>query len=106
MAYTNPPADWNELTAFQRDVLAAVAALEPTETVTSGSQIQDTLETWKNATVEHGRLYPNLGGLTESGLLEVTQYDGRTNEYQLTENGRAELSTGTKRLQTVTVEAI
>ncbi len=106
MAYTKPKADWNALTAFQRDALAAVAHLEPTDKVTSGSHIQDTLETWKDAPVEHGRLYPNLGGLASSGLLTVTEYDGRTNQYELTEKGRAELAEGTERLQTVTVEAI
>ncbi len=54
-----------------------------------GLDIKRTLERaeWYGEKVHHGRLYPNLTGLIDHGLLEKGELDKRTNYYALTEKG-------------------
>lgn len=72
-----------ELTGFRRDILYTLLGMEdPT-----GSEINDVLENRYQETVYHGRLYDNLDTLIERGFVEKTEVDGRTNCYQITEEG-------------------
>lgn len=79
---------WTDLTAFQRDTLETIATLEATDETSYGLAIKRHLKA-DYGEVNHGRLYPNLDDLIERGLLEKTQLDRRTNEYRLTDAGRA-----------------
>lgn len=83
----NPFAD--ELTAFQRDILALLVI--ECESPTSGQTLLDKLEESGYDTVNHGRLYPNLDSLENMGLLEVGEIDRRTNDYQATEEAKREV---------------
>ncbi len=74
----------DDLSAFQRDTLYAVASLgEP-----YGLAIRDELSEYYEAEVNHGRLYPNLDKLAERGYLNKRRHDERKNTYSLTEAGR------------------
>jgi DNA-binding PadR family transcriptional regulator len=73
-----------ELTAFQRNILAILA-----EEARYGLAIKRELEEYYGSEVNHGRLYPNLDSLVELGLVEKSELDKRTNQYTLTEKGRA-----------------
>ncbi|QCW05323.1 PadR family transcriptional regulator (plasmid) [Natrinema pallidum] len=73
-----------DLTGFQRDVLFVIAATEPVK----GTKIKAEVEDYYGVEVNHGRLYPNLDELADSGLIEKGERDKRTNEYSLT--GRRE----------------
>lgn len=70
----------NQLTAFQRDILYTVGKLDNPH----GLAIKYELEEYYSSEVNHGRLYPNLDQLAEQGLVDKSQKDKRTNEYQLT----------------------
>ena len=76
-----------DLTAFQRDLLYAIAGLDQPH----GLAIKAELETYYETEVHHGRLYPNLDTLVEKGLVEKGSLDRRTNVYTLTARGRREL---------------
>lgn len=82
MSHTTPTADARELTAFQRDILAVLA-----DESMYGLAIKRELESYYEADVNHGRLYPNLDELVELGFVEKSELDKRTNEYELTETG-------------------
>jgi DNA-binding PadR family transcriptional regulator len=71
-----------ELTGFQRDLLFVIAGKEEP----SGQEIKDEIED-RVGPVNHGRLYPNLDELVETGLVEKGQVDRRTNYYELTDDG-------------------
>lgn len=73
-----------ELTGFQRDVLYVVLHEEHP----SGQSIRRKMEEHYNENINHGRLYPNLDTLVESGLLNKGKKDERTNEYQITSKGK------------------
>lgn len=75
------------LTGFQRDLLAAVCAVEEEP---SGQAVLDELEK-QYERVNHGRLYPNLDELVERGLVERGVIDRRTNRYETTPEGRRAL---------------
>jgi PadR family transcriptional regulator PadR len=79
-----------DLTGFQRDLLAVLVARTDADAETPGQRIKDDLESRGYAGINHGRLYPNLDDLTESGLVEkeTGAYDERTNAYRPTERGR------------------
>jgi len=76
---------WCDLTGFQRDILATIGRLEVQDKeVLKGLAILDALDSARSERVHHGRLYPNLHALADRGLLRITSYDSRTNEYRLT----------------------
>jgi len=71
-----------DLTAFQQNILAILA-----EEARYGLAIKRELENYYGTEVNHGRLYPNLDDLVEDGLVEKSELDKRTNEYELTDAG-------------------
>ncbi|WP_138005035.1 PadR family transcriptional regulator [Halalkalirubrum salinum] len=75
-------AEIRDLTAFQQNILTILAA-EPMY----GLAIKRELESYYNAEVNHGRLYPNLDSLVGLGFVEKSELDKRTNQYELTEEG-------------------
>lgn len=72
------------LTAFQRDVLFVISDLGAPK----GLAIKSELQEYYGDDVNHGRLYPNLDELVERGHVTKGQRDKRTNEYELTDEGR------------------
>ncbi|MFB6117308.1 PadR family transcriptional regulator [Halosegnis sp.] len=76
------PGTASELTAFQRNILTILA-----EEARYGLAIKRELEEYYGTEVNHGRLYPNLDDLVELGLVEKSELDKRTNQYELTEAG-------------------
>lgn len=76
-----------ELSAFQRDVLAVISGMD----APNGLTIKSVLEETSEIEVNHGRLYPNLDDMVEAGLIEKGEVDGRTNYYELTEEGEREV---------------
>ena len=75
-----------DLTAFQQNILIILA-----EEPMYGLAIKRQLETYYGTDVNHGRLYPNLDDLVEMGLVEKSELDKRTNQYELTDDGHAAL---------------
>jgi DNA-binding PadR family transcriptional regulator len=71
-----------DLTAFQQNILVILA-----EEPMYGLAIKRNLEDYYGTEVNHGRLYPNLDDLVEMGLVEKSELDKRTNQYELTEKG-------------------
>ena len=76
-----------DLTGFQRDLLYVVASDDGQH----GLAIKDRMETYYETEINHARLYPNLDALAEKGLIEKSQRDQRTNEYDLTARGAREI---------------
>ena len=74
------------LTGFQRDLLYVLSSGQRL----SGREIKAELEQ-EMSEVTRGQLYPNLDTLVEMDLIEKGQRDRRTNYYQVTEYGRAQL---------------
>jgi len=103
--------EWRDLTAFQRDILEAVAALEADDETSYGLTIEQRLET-EYTELNDAHLYPILdslacrGLLTKSGLdsmssddfVSTSELDRRTSEYQLSESGRTLLENRARRL--------
>ena len=75
-----------DLTAFQQNILVILS-----EEPMYGLAIKSHLETYYGTEVNHGRLYPNLDDLVEMGLVEKSELDKRTNQYELTDDGHAAL---------------
>lgn len=77
----------HDLTAFQRDTLYVIAAIESDDADEQpyGLAIKRGLEDYYGIDVHHGRLYPNLDDLVDDGLIEKSELDRRTNSYELTE---------------------
>jgi DNA-binding PadR family transcriptional regulator len=71
-----------DLTAFQRNILIILS-----EEPMYGLAIKRELESYYDDEVNHGRLYPNLDELVELGLVEKSELDKRTNQYELTSDG-------------------
>ena len=71
-----------DLTAFQRNILIILA-----EEPMYGLAIKRELEDYYSDEVNHGRLYPNLDELVDLGLVEKSELDKRTNQYELTDEG-------------------
>ncbi|WP_081927191.1 PadR family transcriptional regulator [Halobellus rufus] len=93
-----PRRAWTGLTAFQRDILKAIAF----ETGTPyGLAIKGRLENWYGEEINHGRLYPNLDELVEDGLIDKSEIDKRTNGYALTRYGERVLGAGADHLDAV-----
>ncbi|WP_121743167.1 PadR family transcriptional regulator [Natronorubrum halophilum] len=76
-----------DLTAFQRDLLYAIAGHDEPH----GLAIKDELENYYEKDIHAGRLYPNLDALVDKGLVEKGTVDRRTNYYSLTRRGRREI---------------
>ena len=78
----NLPTD---LTAFQTHLLCLIDRLGPTEGVT----LQHALEELYPEEINHGRLYPSLDRMVESGLIskQTKESDKRRKEYALTGRG-------------------
>jgi PadR family transcriptional regulator PadR len=77
----------HDLTGFQRDILYVIAALEEPH----GLAVKAELDDYYEQEINHGRLYPNLDDLVDTGLLDKGQLDKRTNFYTLTRRGRREI---------------
>jgi PadR family transcriptional regulator, regulatory protein PadR len=75
------------LSAFQRDLLYAIAGLEEPP----GLAIKEELEEYYEKEVQHERLYPNLDTLANKSLVVKGPHDRRTNSYTLIEGGQREL---------------
>ena len=71
-----------DLTAFQQNILLILA-----EEPRYGLAIKRELESYYGTEVNHGRLYPNLDDLVEQELVEKSELDKRTNEYDITSAG-------------------
>ncbi|WP_254863795.1 PadR family transcriptional regulator [Halovivax gelatinilyticus] len=71
-----------DLTAFQNNILTILS----TEAM-YGLAIKRELESYYDTEVNHGRLYPNLDELVDLGLIEKSELDKRTNQYELTDEG-------------------
>jgi DNA-binding PadR family transcriptional regulator len=71
-----------DLTAFQQNILVILA-----EEPMYGLAIKRHLEDYYGTEVNHGRLYPNLDDLVDMGLIEKSELDKRTNQYELTDLG-------------------
>ena len=81
-AVTDTPGIARELTAFQQNILTILA-----EEPRYGLAIKRELESYYESEVNHGRLYPNLDDLVEMDLVEKSELDKRTNQYELTDEG-------------------
>ena len=68
------------LTAFQRDLLRALAKTDEQ----SGLSLKTDLRTYYGEEINHSRLYQNLDELVAHGLVKKRRRDGRTNSYSLT----------------------
>lgn len=76
-----------DLTGFQRDLLFVVAG----EDQSKGTAIMNKLEETQNRDLLPSRVYTNLDDLSEMNLVEKGQKDGRTNYYEVTEDGVEEI---------------
>lgn len=74
---------FGDLSAFQRDLLVALAG-DPC----NGLDLRRRLERDRYDTVRNQRLYDNLDVLAERGLVAKDDVDDRENEYSLTDAGR------------------
>ena len=72
-----------QLSGFQRDLLYVIAGMDQP----SGQALKSQLEGPYDTEINHGRLYPNLDSLVEMGLVEKSELDKRTNQYELTAKG-------------------
>lgn len=77
-------SEFAELSGFKRDLLIVVGGLETPK----GLEILDELEKYYDETVNHGRLYPNLDDLVESGYIDKISLNERSNGYNLTDEGK------------------
>lgn len=73
----------DDLTAFQRDLLYAIAGADRPSGQTVGSELQE----YYDSDINHGRLYSNLDTVVDEGLVEKGELDRRTNYYALTDAG-------------------
>ena len=81
MTETHQPTD---LTRFQLDTLRVLEREGPLY----GLAIKDGIERRYDEEINHGRLYPNLDDLVDANLIAKSQRDLRTNEYELTDDGK------------------
>lgn len=76
-----------DLTGFQRDLLYTVHGLDEPH----GLAIKESLESYYEGEIHHGRLYPNLDTLVDKGLIGKSEKDRRTNQYNITQRGEREI---------------
>lgn len=74
------------LTVFQYDLLSVLREHGPQKGTAVKRRLEDSRERY-GGSINHGRLYPNLDALVESGLVDKGKRDDRTNEYAVTEYG-------------------
>jgi len=89
MGETHTDGDAAQLSSFQRDALRVIALCMADDDAEEpyGLGIKRALSDWYGEEVNHGRLYPNLDTLVESGLVTKQELDKRTNAYRLTDDG-------------------
>ena len=78
----------NNLTGFQRDLVYTIAGMEEPHGLAIKEEIQD----YREETINHGRLYPNLDTLVDQGYVDKGEKDRRTNSYTLTPFAWEEIS--------------
>jgi hypothetical protein len=84
---------FGDVSAFQRDLLAAAGQLEQAgETVTTSGMVE-ILDPHYSEKITRGRLSRNLDDLDRRGMIDREPLDGRTNQYPLTDLGREVLRT-------------
>lgn len=81
--------EFNQLSAFRRNILFVLAKLGPSKGVAVKSKLQNLYA----QQIKHGRLYPNLDDLVEAGYIDKSERDQRTNEYALTNKAQKALQT-------------
>lgn len=81
--------DVTELTAFRRDILAAIYKLSRENDYPKGQTVRHVLEDGGYDAVQGGHLYPEINALVEDGYLEKTDHptDKRANAVTLTQRG-------------------
>lgn len=79
------PLEATDLRTFQLAILYVLGESGPDY----GLGLKRSLQAHLDETVHTGRLYPNLDELFERGLIEKRVRDSRTNEYALSDRGRA-----------------
>lgn len=84
------------LTAFKRDLLYAVRALERDGDLPKGPAIKSYLETEYDDEIDDSQLFQNLDVLVNDGFLTKGHQDDQTNEYATTETSRELLEAQTK----------
>jgi len=85
-----PSGPLSELSAFQRDLLVAIARLGKPHGLAIKQLVEEVGYGENNVTT--GRLYPNLDTLVDMGLVVKGQKDRRTNSYRVTRQGARELA--------------
>lgn len=73
-----------ELTAFQRDILYVIAGLDRPNGLEIGERLEND---GLYDRVRHGRIYPNLESIRQTGLIEKGQLTDRANWHALTDEG-------------------
>ncbi|MFC4550091.1 MULTISPECIES: helix-turn-helix transcriptional regulator [Halorussus] len=95
---TDGGIQFTDLHAFERDLLYAVRTLEREDEPPKGLAVKEHLEPDYRDRIHHSRLYQNLNGLVDRGLLAKGEKDGRTSEYETTDEGRHLVDRRAKRL--------
>lgn len=90
---------WSTFTAFERDLLVAVAFLKHTDKPATAHQLKQALESWYTD-ISHADLYNALETLTTNRLLTKPTTTSR-NLYRPTNNGYQLLETYIDHLETV-----
>jgi ribosomal protein L37AE/L43A/DNA-binding PadR family transcriptional regulator len=80
-----------DVSAFQRDLLTAIGALEQDGETPTTSGMVDVLDAHYSVPITRGRLSRNLDELSRRGMIDVEPVDGRTNAYILTDFGHSVL---------------
>ena len=79
---------FGDVSAFQRDLLAAAGQLEQADKTVTTSGMIEILAPLYSEEITRGRLSRNLDDLDRRGMIDREPLDGRTNEYPLTDLGR------------------
>lgn len=91
-----------DLSTFEKELLFAIIELESAGDEPYGLAIKSQLEEQFEIEINHGRLYPNLDGLVDRGLIKKSELDKRTNEYTLTDAGVQLILEYAQRLESLT----
>jgi len=96
-----PVTQYQEMTAFERDLLLELAKLEASTEDAYGLALKARLEDWYGTELNPGRLYQNLDKLVQRGVIQKGQIDDRTNEYRLTDVGHQALEVRYRKLESI-----